>query len=114
MSVGTDKLNIDTNAPDMEKLGEGSNVFYRKRFKTLELEGLSVANPLVLVEPDKLKGALSQRGDTGTNIRDLEATRLPDLTIGTNILSKLHIYFATREKKLYVTPASGPAAGAAQ
>jgi hypothetical protein len=43
---------------------------------------------------------------TGSHIYRLDNNVEPDVSIGMDILSKLHLYFAFSEHKLYVTPAA--------
>ena len=109
-SVGTGRLNLDLNAGDVRKMGRPDDPVYAKYFKTLELAGLFVDNPFVTIMPDKIKAQQPKRMSAGGYIRltDTDA-RLPDLVIGSTILSKLHVYLASKEKKLYVTSASSGA-----
>lgn len=77
---------------------------YAIRFKTLELGGITVQNPLIGLMPDeeyRVPGRLHQYylPDSG----DLDFT---PLIIGLDVLRKLHIYIAYDEKKLYVTGAN--------
>jgi predicted aspartyl protease len=65
---------------------------YTYPFKTLDLQGIAVQNPKIILMPDKL-------GDPDQ----------PELTIGMSILRKLHLYVAYGEKKLYVTAADATA-----
>jgi hypothetical protein len=69
-----------------------------RRFHTLMLGGVTVTNPAFALRPP-LPGESRAYGP-----------REPDITIGMNILSKLHLYFAFKERILYVSPAE-PAPG---
>jgi hypothetical protein len=70
-----------------------------RRFHTLTLGGVTVTNPVFALRPP-LPGERRAYGP-----------REPDITIGMNILSKLHLYFAFKEHMLYVSPAEPPAGG---
>jgi len=81
-------------------------------FQKLSFEGLEVANPHILVIPDKV-GSKDPNNSyvTGSRVRrvdDADASD-PTMLIGMNILSKLHIYVAFSENKIYITPAAAPA-----
>jgi predicted aspartyl protease len=106
LSVGTRRLALDLNAPDVQKFGVAGNVVYRKRFQTLELSGLFIANPFVSILPDKMGEGV--RDAAGRFVRSEE--RQPDLLIGSSILNRLHVYLATKEEVLYVSGAMPPSA----
>jgi hypothetical protein len=66
------------------------------RFHTLTFGGVTVVNPLfVLTGPARARRA----GEPAS----------PDITIGMNVLRKLHLYFAFGEQMLYVSTAAGQA-----
>jgi len=80
-------------------------------FQKLSFEGLEVGNPHIAVIPDKV-GSKDPNNDfvTGSRVHrtdDLDPTD-PKMLIGMNILSKLHLYIAFSENKIYITPASPP------
>lgn len=64
---------------------------YTFPFRTLALEGVTVANPDVMLVPDRD----SHIGSHG-----------PGLILGMGILRQLHLYIAYKESKLYVTAAT--------
>jgi hypothetical protein len=66
------------------------------RFHTLILGGVTVINPLFVLHP-RPAAAESVGGPRG-----------PDVTIGMNVLSKLHLYFAFGERILYVSASANP------
>jgi hypothetical protein len=89
-------------------------------FQKLSFEGLEVGNPHIAIIPDKVGRKDPNNGYvTGSRVQrvdDLDLTA-PTMLIGMNILSKLHLYIAFSESKIYITPASppqGPPAAAAQ
>lgn len=85
LETATHWYNITVNSPGVEKIGDD---LYRYRFKTLTLEGVTVANPEIYMQPAKV-------------------SKFPNDTVllGIDILRKLHLYIAYEEHKLYVTAA---------
>lgn len=63
------------------------------RFHNLTFGGVTVANPLFVVKPVDM--GVRKAGDPLS----------PDITIGMNVLRKLHLYFAFGERMLYVSAA---------
>jgi predicted aspartyl protease len=114
---------IDTGAPNttltMEEAkrvfdlaGEDADKRFEHVFQKLSFEGLEVGNPHITIIPDKIGSKDPNNGyATGTRVRmadDSDSPR-PAMLIGMNILSKLHLYIAFSENKVYITPASSPA-----
>jgi predicted aspartyl protease len=86
---------------------------FRHQFKSLEFEGISVANPDVAVVPDKSHGILDASGQapTGSHIADSRTDESHvTMLIGMNVLRHFHLYIAYKEQKLYITAAGAPAA----
>ena len=116
LNVARRSFNFDANAPDVEKIGQlqgsyAANV-YRKKFKTITLDGVVVNNPVIDLLPDMTSRPSAAAPDAGSLIRNTDAN-LPDVILGMNVLSKLHVYVAYKEAKLYITAAgSSPAAPA--
>jgi hypothetical protein len=107
LNIAEDEMKFDKTAPGVQRGPDqpsGAEV-YRASFKTLSLEGITVQNPTVLLVEDKIKRQMNQTARTGTNIRNSEDNREPDITLGINLLSKLRVYAAFKEKKLYITAA---------
>ena len=83
-------LGIEPGHPDLkpEGIAAGHQV-YSYPFKMLDFDGVAVTNPkIAVVADDFLKGL---------NV---------DLIIGIGIMSKLRLYVAYEEEKLYITPAN--------
>lgn len=106
-------FHVDTNSADVEKVGEikggrTANV-YRTRFKSIALNGVTISNPEVVLLPDMIRSR-SPQPPTGELMAPPSADppRLPDLILGMSTLSKLHVYIAYRERKLYLTEAAPP------
>jgi len=106
LTVAQLNYDVDVTAPDVERAGAD---VYRKRFSTLTIEGISVTAPMITLIPDRVKVTAEQR-PVGSMIRDTDYG-LPDLIIGMSVMSKLHVYIAYKERKVYITAAnSEPAA----
>lgn len=98
----------DAPAPPDTPKGNPERQIYPRRFSTLSFDGVTVANPLIIIQPLQYGGG---KDDTATlasraQHEDDVANRLSaDMLIGMDILRHLHIYIASRESKLYVTEA---------
>jgi predicted aspartyl protease len=118
LDIARRTFNVDTNAPDVEKVGQVEGSFkadiFRKQFKTLAIEGVTVNNPTIDLLPDLMTAPGGTPTSTGSLIRDSD-NNLPGIILGMNVLSRLHVYIAYKEAKLYITaaavqPAASPAA----
>lgn len=101
-------FDVDLEDPNLEQIATlGGRPVYTKNFKTLEFEGITVSNPQMKLVPNfwgrdqAITGSRAARSDDA----------LPNIIVGMNLLRKLHIYVAVKERRLYVTPAAKPAAG---
>lgn len=114
---------LDTGAPGTTlSMAEAKRVFdiaaedrdkaFERVFQKLSFEGLEVGNPRIAIIPDKV-GSKDPNNSlvTGSRLKridDLDPSE-PKMLVGMNILSKLRLYIAFSENKIYVTPASAPA-----
>lgn len=91
---------------------ENADKRFEHTFQKLSFEGLEVGNPRIAIIPDKI-GSKDPNNDyaTGTRVRreDDPIFARPPMLIGMNILSKLHLYIAFSENRIYMTPAAAPA-----
>ena len=105
LSMAEAKRVFDITAEDRDKA-------FEHVFQKLSFEGLEVGNPHIAIIPDKVGSKDPNNGFvTGSRLHrmdDLDPTE-PKMLIGMNILSKLRLYIAFSENKIYVTPASPPA-----
>lgn len=62
---------------------------YSYPFKSLDLEGVAVSNPHIIILADAMMKGLGN-----------------DLILGVGIMRQLHLYIAYHEEKLYITPAT--------
>jgi Aspartyl protease len=79
-------------------------------FKTMSFGDITVNNPHIVVIPDIVGlNDVNNAGRSDSRIKKVDDDLEPDLTIGMEVLRKLHLYIATKENKLYITAAAGPA-----
>lgn len=114
---------IDTGAPGTTLYAaEAKRVFgitsddpnkrFEQVFQKLSFEGLEVGNAHIQIIPDKTGSKDPNNGFvTGSRVRRVDDGDPTDpvMLIGMNILTKLHIYIAFDERKIYITPAAQPA-----
>ncbi len=109
LTVAEDRFGVDLKSPDIQPLGQlGSNASaktYRKQFATLSFDGVTVTNPVLDLIPDRQTGAFGEERPTGSLTRPPDRG-LPDLIVGMSVLSKLHMYVAYKERKVYITAAA--------
>jgi hypothetical protein len=117
---------IDTGAPGTTLYkAEAKRVFgitdenserFEHIFQKLTFEGLEVGNPHITIIPDKT-GSKDPNNDfvTGSRVHRVDDGDPTDpvMLIGMNILTKLRLYIAFSERKIYITPASAPQAAPA-
>lgn len=94
-------------SPGIPKDDPAKQIYFR-RYSALSLEGITIANPLLIVRPVRFGGKddptlLVSRAQHAS---DFANRRAPDIIIGMEILRHLHIYYAAKEEKLYITPAN--------
>lgn len=104
LTIARRTFDVDVNAPGVEKVGEITGGYtanyYQRRFKTISFGGVTVLNPMLTMLPDMV-GGNTVVPITGY-IRNTDEG-LPDIILGMNLLSKLHLYIAYKERKLYIT-----------
>jgi predicted aspartyl protease len=102
-------FSVDVNAPDVEKVGELTGGYtaniYRRQFKTLAFEGVTIDNPMITLLPDMMNGAVVEQSQTGSLI-GASRRGLPSLILGMSTMADMHIYIAYKERKLYITTAN--------
>ena len=85
----------------------GKEAYFRKYF-ALFFPGITITDPLVIVRPIQF-GVTNDPVVLGSRARhaaDDANQSAPDLILGMEVLRHLHIYYAVKEQKLYVTPAA--------
>jgi hypothetical protein len=78
-------------------------------FQTRSFGGVTVTNPHMVLVPLSSGYLLSDtQRTTGSLLTSQKVLNVPQLTIGMDILRKLHIYVAPKEGNIYITEASVP------
>ncbi|MDR3528709.1 MAG: aspartyl protease family protein [Rhizomicrobium sp.] len=105
-------LGVTPGGPDAPATGELNGTkgltTYTHVFKTLSFDGVTVTNPSLRLIPDMLDDAMSSM-PTGSKIKVKDDSDKPDVLLGMNILSHLHIYIAYKDRFVYFTPITTPA-----
>jgi hypothetical protein len=102
MKLANQLFGLTQNSPDMlpltERAGERSLTAYGHRFDDVAFEGVDVKDLRIYLMPDQMNSHMAafSGGDRLT---------VPDLILGMDVLRHLHVYFATKEKRLYITDA---------
>ena len=109
MTVATEKFGLDTGSPGVEAAGNDAAGLpvYRYRFRSLAADGIAVNNPLVALYDSRSQQERCD-GKTRFGHRWQQTTTCygqGDLALGLQELSKLHLYFAYKEKVIYFTAA---------
>ncbi|MFM2443108.1 MAG: Aspartyl protease, partial [Pseudomonadota bacterium] len=128
------KAILDTGAPgttlfaheakrvfDITKDSPGSTVSesgpeprrFEYTFESLSFEGINVSSPRVALIPDLVgKNDPNNHLVTGTRLKRVNDRDASEATmlIGMNILTKLRLFIAFSENKIYMTPATTPVA----
>jgi predicted aspartyl protease len=94
LSAGSDAKTQVINSERVEGV-------FAHRFATLELNGLSIRNPEITILPDV---ASAKDRDSRVGSWRTSGTSY-DLILGVNELSRLHVYIAYKERKVYVSGA---------
>jgi predicted aspartyl protease len=108
--VARSAFDLAPGSPDMTPDGHFGNderaLVYTYPFKTLTFEGVTISNPKVRILPNLMGKNADQSHKMNTLIgRNSDDVALPEVIVGMNVLAKLHLYFAFKEHKLYITEA---------
>ena len=105
----TKKLfNFDSHSPDVETETDAAGRT-AAQYRAMELsgEGLRIINAHIMLV-DRPKNDYCHLGSRSGAAAYEGCFGVHPLQLGRNVLSKLHIYIATKEKVLYFTPAEAP------
>lgn len=122
MDVAGRLFGLTPASPDMDPLtvsnGDRSITLYRHHFDKLTFEGVEVLNLDVYILPDQvavhdqarslflLQAPHGGGSDSAEpNGPEYASISVPDVIIGMDVLRHLHVYFAAKEKKLYISDA---------
>jgi hypothetical protein len=112
------KFGITADSPDSVPLGvvdrDPKQKIFGHTFSSLTLDGITVTNPHFAILPD-LAGSKDPYNDLqpGSRTQRVDEGLVSEVTIGMDVLRRLHIYIAFDERKLYITPAASHVADAA-
>lgn len=109
-------LGVSGDSPGSTPLGsvdgDPNHIAFNHAFKTLTFDGVTVTNPNFVVVPDLIGDKDPNNSSrTDTRLRRIDDYISIDLTIGMNVLRRLHLYVAFGERNLYITPGSAPPSG---
>lgn len=111
-------FDLKAGGPGLEPITDAPKdalVRYRHRFKTLTIDSITVNNPIIGILRDAAEQSF-WRHHSAIYARDPVfglSFRTHRIILGMDVLRKLHLYIAYKEKKLYVTAASAQTADAA-
>lgn len=101
----------DADTPPIGTLpGNEHAVVYKHQFKTLDIGGVAISNPGIVIIPDLTRAVREKEAapPLGSRLSDARVDETDQaIRIGMDILQHLHIYIAYGEQKLYIT-AAGP------
>lgn len=89
--------------------GDDSAAIYRYPFKILAFHGVTVTNPRIVIFTDVRNRNADRRFGANLIAREGGKFTLPEVIVGMDVLRKLHLYLAIKEKRLYLTEAPEPA-----
>lgn len=116
MKLAKQLFGLTQDLPDMRPLtetsGEWTLTAYGHHFDDVAFEGVDVKNLRIYLMPDQMTSHDRLRHRELADPLDLRLHReadstvtVPDLILGMDVLRHLHVYFATKEKRLYITDA---------
>jgi predicted aspartyl protease len=110
MALANRLFGLTPESPDMlpltESSGEQTITAYGHRFDTLTFEGVTVKNLRIYLMPDQMASSRGPFRSPWLRLpRAASQTGLPDMILGMDVLRHLHVYFATKEERLYISEA---------
>jgi predicted aspartyl protease len=94
------------DAPEIKETKSGPDMkYYSHPFASLSFGDVNVQNPKITIMTNRMGTETHPVGSTGSRLLTEGNTLLPDIIVGMNILTHLHLYIAYGEEKLYITPA---------
>ncbi|MEJ0026762.1 MAG: pepsin/retropepsin-like aspartic protease family protein [Rhizomicrobium sp.] len=109
LTRGVASRDFSVEVGDAATPAAGNPPQYRHVFKTLDIGGVVIANPGLLIVPDVTRNMRAKAGapPLGTRLSDKRIDETDQaLRIGMDILRHLHVYIAYAEKKIYITAGS--------
>lgn len=98
---------LDETSPGMERMKDSPDDFpvYRRQFGELHLGGVAVKNPMIDILPDRFEEAFRMQHSEKSRDDPIYGVHMnvEALTLGMTTLSKLHLYIAFKEHRIYAT-----------
>jgi hypothetical protein len=96
-------LHLTPQSPGVTEETSGGTKYWRYPFKTLSLEGVSINNPRIAVFKDDGPECRPETQDVG--VKTMRCYGMANLRLRAGPLKAMHLYFAFKEKTLYITAA---------
>jgi predicted aspartyl protease len=106
MKAASRTLGFDESAPGVERESKADDIaVYKGQFKSLTMGGVTVNNPAIDIIADKMEDAYRMEHSEKSRDDPVYGQELSveDLYLGMTTISKLHMYIAYKERKLYIT-----------
>jgi predicted aspartyl protease len=109
-NVARNMFGLDRTSPGMEPIpgiAPGSLEQFRYRFKSLSIGGLAINNPVIYILPNLAQQSFNHNHLAKEDLDPQYAPHLEseDVILGMDVISKLHLYIAYQEHKIYLTSA---------
>ena len=100
---------VDNSTPgnkEVGKMADGTPLFAH-RFQSLTVDGLTIANPLLVLMPSKADAEIEHLHamHSGAGLGPIYIHQQPELTLGMAELRHLHVYIDYHHQMVYLTPA---------
>ncbi|HVW74696.1 MAG TPA: aspartyl protease family protein, partial [Rhizomicrobium sp.] len=95
---------LDAASPDMQPAGKlnGLVTSYKHKFAVMSFEGIEIHNATIGIA----ESPMLERERYATGARVIRGNAIPwDIILGMDMMRHLHLYIATQERKIYITPA---------
>jgi hypothetical protein len=107
--AATQVFSLDDTSPGMRRLPDSPDEFpnFVKQFNLLQIGGVAVNNPEIEIITDHSDDAFRMAHSEKSRDDPIYGAHIEfePLTLGMNVIRKLHVYIAYKEHKLYVTGA---------
>lgn len=102
-------MGVDEKTPGVERAPVDDDkelIPFGYRFKSLSAGGLAINNPLIYILADRVKAAFRKNHNDKQDYDPIYGTNItvPDVILGYDVLSRLHLFISYKEQKLYFTP----------
>ena len=101
LDIAAQRFGIDVSKPDdrISRVDSDDSIAtYERRFSELNLGGLEVAEPEIILFPNLLRGM-------AMTALDGNQMSLPEMILGMDLLRELHLYISFNEQNIYALPA---------